>query len=304
MHGKVAPYNTSPTSPIQNEFEVLDNFWLGLVNLTRYHNCALLNLNINWMKHLETQNCESLRQTALNIKTFTKLHKDTNNYFQEIIAYCDSFSSKINIHSFSESEESLLLHKQLKELCSIFEKAENRFCELQKMLAICLGAPTVLENGSKDEIFRMSQNLKWLYPTIYKVVIPVNNTIGYQSTELESSSVSCDSVTVTDNNDQNTKAVLYDKNKQSKSKQKCKSITIKKHGKFQKLYSHRLHKRKLKPLLLERVRTHLSKKKKTLNTKLLKIDHILEPNIGTCYTMQQLQCKLLPQRPTVKIKYK
>ena len=32
------PQHTSPTSPIQNEFEVLDNFWLGLVNLTRYHN--------------------------------------------------------------------------------------------------------------------------------------------------------------------------------------------------------------------------------------------------------------------------
>ena len=190
------------------------------------------------MKHLETQDCESLRQTALNIKTFTKLHKDTNNYFQEIIAYCDSFSSKINIDSLSESEESLLSHKQkvlynqLKELCSIFEKAENGFCELQKMLAICLSAPTVIENGSKDEILRMSQNLKWLYPTIYKVVIPVNNTTGYPSTELESSSVSCYSVTVTDNNDQNTKAILYDKNKQSKSKQKCKSKTITKYGKF------------------------------------------------------------------------
>ena len=58
------------------------------------------------------------------------------------------------------------------------------------MLAICLSAPTVLENGSKDEIFRMSQNLKWLYPTIYKVVIPVNNTIGCPSTELRSLSVS------------------------------------------------------------------------------------------------------------------
>ena len=73
---------------------------------------ALLNLNLNWMKHLETQDCESLRQTALNIKTFTKLHKDTNNYFQEIIAYCDNFSSKINTDFLSESEESLLLHKQ------------------------------------------------------------------------------------------------------------------------------------------------------------------------------------------------
>ena len=136
---KQPPQHTSPTSPIQNEFEVLDNFWLGLVNLTRYNNCALLNLNLNWMKHLEAQDCESLRQTVLNIKTFTKLHKDTNNYLQEIIAYCDNFSSKLNIDSLSESEESLLSHKQkvfynqLKELCSIFEKAENRFCELQKM---------------------------------------------------------------------------------------------------------------------------------------------------------------------------
>ena len=195
------------------------------------------------------QDCESLSQTVLNIKTFTKLHKYTNNCLPEIIAYCDKFSSKINIDSLSESEESLLSHKQkvfynqLKELCSISEKAKNRFCELQKMFAICLSAPTVLENGSQDEIFRLSQNLKWLHPTIYKVVVPVNNTKGYPSTELESSSVSYDSVTVTDNNDQNTKAVLHDKNKQSKSKQKCKSKTIKKHGKFQ-LHSQRLHKMK------------------------------------------------------------
>ena len=41
------PQHTSPTNAIQNEFEVLDNFWLGLVNLTRYHNCALLNINLN-----------------------------------------------------------------------------------------------------------------------------------------------------------------------------------------------------------------------------------------------------------------
>ena len=138
------PQHTSPTSPIQNELEMLDNFWLGLVNLTRYHNCAFLNVNLNWRKHLETQDCEALRQTVLNIKTFTKLHKDTNNYLQESIAYYDNFSSKINIDSLSESEESLLSHKQkvfynqLKELCSIFEQAENRFCELHKMLAICL----------------------------------------------------------------------------------------------------------------------------------------------------------------------
>ena len=57
-------------------------------------------------------------------------------------------------------------------------------------------------------------------------------------------------------------------------------------------------------LLLDGIRTHMPKKKKTLKTKLLKIDHILESNIGTCCTMQQLQCKLLPQRPKVKIKYK
>ena len=262
------------------------------------------------MKHLEAQDFESLRQTVLNIKTFTKLHKDTNNYLQEITAYCYNFSSKINIDSLSESEEFLLSHKQkvfynqLKELCSIFEKAENRVCELQKMLAICLSAPTVLENGSQDKILRLSQNSKWLHPTIYKVVVPVNNTKGYTNTELESSSVSCDSVTVTDNNDQNTKAALYDKNKQSKSKQKCKSKAIKKHGKFQKLHSQKLHKMKYKSLLLEGIRTHMPKKKKTLKTKLLKTDHILESNIGTCYTMQQLQCKLLPQRPKVKIKYK
>ena len=167
--------HTSPTSPIQNEFEVLHNFWLGLVNLTRYHNFALLNVNLNWRKHLETQDCES--------------------------------------------------------------------------------------------------------------VVPVNNTVGCPSTELGSSSVSYDSVTVTDNNDQNTKSVLYDKRKQSKTKQKCKSKTIKKHGKFLKLHSQRLHKMKHKPLLLERVSTHMSKKKKTLNSKLLKIDHIFESIIGTCYTI-------------------
>ena len=147
----------------------------------------------------------------------------------QIIAYCDNFSSKINIDSLSESGESLLSHKQkvfynqLKELCSIFEKAENRFSELQKMLAICLSAPTVLENGTQDKIFRLSQNLKWLHPTIYKVVVPVNNTIGCPSTELGSSSVSCDSVTITDNNDKNTKSVLYDKNKQSKTKVQIKN---------------------------------------------------------------------------------
>ena len=111
-----------------------------------------------------------------------------------------------------------MLYNQLKELCSTFEKAQNRFWELQKTLAICLSVPTVLENGSQDEIFRMSQNLKWLYPTIYKVVVPINNTIDCPSTELGSSSVSCDSVTVTDNNDQNTKAVLDYQNKQSELK--------------------------------------------------------------------------------------
>ena len=128
--------------------------------------------------------------------------------------------------------------------------------------------PTVLEHGSQDEIFRLSQNLKWLYPTIYKVVVPVNNTIGYPSTELESSSVSCDSVTVTDNNDQEKKLVFNDQNKQSKSKQKSKSKSIKKHGKFQKLHSQRLHKMKDRLLLLDGIRAHMPKK--TLKTKLLK----------------------------------
>ena len=65
-------------------------------------------------------------------------------------------------------------------------------------MAICVSAPTVFENGSQDEIFRLSQNLKWLHPTIYKVVVPVNYTIGCPSTELGSSSISCDSVTVTE----------------------------------------------------------------------------------------------------------
>ena len=76
------------------------------------------------------------------------------------------------------------------------------------MLTICLSVPTVLDNGMQDEIFRMSQNLKWLYPTIYKVVVLINNTIDCPSTELGSSSVSCDSVTVNDNSDQYTKAVF------------------------------------------------------------------------------------------------
>ena len=89
----------------------------------------------------------------------------------------------------------------------------------------------------------------------------------------------------------------------SKSKQKSKSKTIKKHGKFQELYSQKLHKMKHRLLLLDGIRTHMPKKKKTLKTKLLKIDHILESNIGTHYTMH-LQCKLLPQRLNVKIKYK
>ena len=82
------------------------------------------------------------------------------------------------------------------------------------MFDICCNAPNVVDNRSQGEIFRSSQNLKWLYPTLYKVVIPVNNTIGCPSSELGSSNVSCDSVTVTDNNNQNTKAVLYDQHKQ------------------------------------------------------------------------------------------
>ena len=259
---------------------------------------------------METQDCESLWQTILNIRTFTKLHEDTNNYLQGLMASFHSITSKLSIESLSESEESFVLYKQevlfnqLKELSSISEKAGNKFGEIKEIFAVCLTAPTVLEHGSQDEIFRLSQNLKWLYPTIYKVVVPVNNTISYPSTELESSSVSCDSVTVTDNNDQKTKVVFNDQNKQSKSKQKSISKTIKKHGKFQKLHSQRLYKMKHKLLLLDGIRTHMPKNKRTLKTKLLKIDHILESNIGTCYAMQQLQCKLLPQRPKVKIKYK
>ena len=259
---------------------------------------------------METQDCESLWQTILNIRTFTKLHEDTNNYLQGLMASFHNITSKLSIESLSESEESFVLYKQevlfnqLKELSSICEKAGNKFGEIKEIFAICLTAPTVLEHGSQDEIFRLSQNLRWLYPTIYKVVVPVNNTISYPGTELESSSVSCDSVTVTGNNDQKTKVVFNDQNKQSKSQQKSKSKTIKKHGKFQKLHSQRLHKMKHKLLLLDGIRTHMPKNKRTLKTKLLKIDHILESNIGTCYTMQQLQCKLLPQRPKVKIKYK
>ena len=53
------------------------------------------------------------------------------------------------------------------------------------MLAPCLSTPTVLENDSQDEIFRMSQNLKWFHPTIYKVVLPINNTTSYPSIEPE-----------------------------------------------------------------------------------------------------------------------
>ena len=59
-------------------------------------------------------------------------------------------------------------------------------------------------------------------------------------------------------------AVFNDQNKQSKSKQKGKSKTIKKHGKFLKLHSQRLHKMKHKSLLLDGTRTHIPKKKKTL----------------------------------------
>ena len=294
----------------QKEFEDLHKFCIDLVDLRKYHHYALLNLNLNWSKHLETQDCESLWQTILNIRTFTKLHEDTNNYLQGLMASFHNITSKLSIESLSESEESFVLYKQevpfnqLKELSSICEKAGNKFGEIKEIFAICLTVPTVLEHGSQDEIFRLSQNLKWLYPTIYKVAVPVNNTISYPSTELESSNVSCDSVTVTDNNDQKTKVVFNDQNKESKSKQKSKSKPIKKHGKFQKLHSQRLHKMKHKLLLLDGIRTQMPKNKRTLTTKLLKIDHILEYNTGTCYTMQQLQCKLLPQRPKVKIKYK
>ena len=181
----------------------------------------------------------------------------------------------MNIEALSESEESFVLYKQevlfsqLKELSSMCEKAGNKFGEIKEIFAIYLTAPTVLEHGSQDEIFRLSQNLKWLYPTIYKVVAPVNNTISNPSAEPESSSVSCDSVTVTDNNDQKTKVVFNDQNKQTKSKQKSKSKIIKKHGKFQKLHSQRLRKMKHKLLLLDGIRTHMPKNKKTLKTKLL-----------------------------------
>ena len=113
-----------------------------------------------------------------------------------------------------------VLFNQLKELSSISEKARNKFGEIKEIFAICLTAPTVLEHGSQDEIFKLSQNLKWLCPTIYKVVVSVNNTISYPSTELESSSVSCDSVTVTDNNDQKTKVVFNDQNTTVKIKTK------------------------------------------------------------------------------------
>ena len=234
----------------KKEFEDLHKFCIDLVDLRKYHHYALLNLNLNWSEHLETQDCESLWQTILNIRTFTKLHEDTNNYLQGLMASFHSITSKLSIESLSESEESFVLYKQevlfnqLKELSSISERAGNKFGEIKEIFAICLTAPTVLEHGSQDEIFRLSQNLKWLYPTIYKVVLPVNNTISYPSTELESSSVSCDSVTVTDNNDQKTKVVFNNQNKQSKSKQKSKSKTIKKNGKFQKLHSQRLHKMK------------------------------------------------------------
>ena len=269
----------------QKEFEDLYKFCIDLVYLRKYHHDALLNLNLNWSKHLETQDCESFWLTILNIRTFTKLHEDTNNYLQGLMASFHNITSKLSIESLSESEESFVLYKQnvlfnqLKELSSISEKAGNKFGEIKEIFAICLTAPTVLEHGSQDEIFRLSQNLKWLCPTIYKVVVPVNNTTGYPSTELESSCVSCDSVTVTDNNDQKTKVVFNDQNKQSKSKQKSKSKSIKKHGKFQKLHSQRLHKMKHRLLLLDGIRTQMPKKKKTLKTKLLKNDHILESNM-------------------------
>ena len=128
------------------------------------------------------------------MKTFKKLHKITNNYLQEIIAYCHNINSKMSINSLSELEESLLLNKQKvlynqpKELSSISEMAENRFYELQEMFVIGLSVPTVLENGSQDEIFRSSQNLKLLYPIIYKTIVPVNNTISCPSIEVGSSS--------------------------------------------------------------------------------------------------------------------
>ena len=261
----------------QKEFKDLHKVCIDLVDFRKYHHYALLNFNLNWSKHLETQDCESLWQTILNIRTIIKLHEDTNNYLQGLMASFHNITSKLTIESLSKSEESFILYKQevlfsqLQELSSICEKAGNKFGEIKEIFAICLTAPTVLEHGSQDEIFRLSQNLKWLYPTIYKVVVPVNNTISYPSAELESSSVSCDSVTVTDNNDQKTKVVFNDQNKQSKSKQKSKSKTIMKHGKFQKLHSQRLHKIKHKLLLLDGIRTQMPKNKRTLRQNYIKL---------------------------------
>ena len=125
----------------KKEFEDLHKFCIDLVNLRKYHHYALLNLNLNWSKHLETQDCESLWQTILNIRTFTKLHEDTNNYLQGLMASFHSITSKLSIESLSESEESFVLYKQevlfnqLKELSSISEKAGNKFGEIKEIFA-------------------------------------------------------------------------------------------------------------------------------------------------------------------------
>ena len=134
----------------QREFEDLHKFCVDLVNLRKYHHYALLNFNLNWSKHLETQDCESLWQTILNIRTLTKLYEDTNNYLQGLMTSFHNITSKLSIESLSESEESFVLYKQevlfnqLKELSSISEKAGNKFGEIKEIFAICLTAPTVL----------------------------------------------------------------------------------------------------------------------------------------------------------------
>ena len=121
----------------QKEFDNLHKFCIDLVDLRKYHHYALLNLNLNWSKHLETQDFESLWQTILNIRTFNKLHEDTNNYLQGLMASFHNITSKLSIESLSESEESFVLYKQevlvnqLKELSSISEKVGNKFGEIR-----------------------------------------------------------------------------------------------------------------------------------------------------------------------------
>ena len=94
----------------KKEFEDLHKFCIDLVDLRKYHHYALLNLNLNWSKHLETQDCESLWQTILNIRTFTKLHEDTNNYLQGLMASFHSITSKLSIESMVIIECSVLIY--------------------------------------------------------------------------------------------------------------------------------------------------------------------------------------------------